>query len=317
MGILKCRPPLIKLSPTSGDNSVQDIGSQVKLPLIPVLHKKHTTPDRMALDQCATPINHDQTLHLLSEFAEGTMKSNEKNGLYYRTKGNGPLVVMLHGLLMDGESWHSNGLVDALSQKFCVAYPDMLGHGMSDKPSEASRYEQERQASNINQLINSLGYSQAHIIGYSSGGWLAAGLVKYYPKSLSSLIIGGWDVENGLPEGPNGKLDFDTFFAYAKFTAPELTDGITSDTESAVRAYFNAISLYDGFYDSALLSQINIPKLFWAGLEDIYYRQLNSWSNANECTFISVAGDHVSAILKLESALIHKIFEFVTQAEFR
>jgi len=224
---------------------------------------------------------------------------------------------MLHGLLMDGNAWLSNGFVDALSQSFCVAYPDMLGHGMSDKPVEAIQYEQERQASNINQLINSLGYSQAHIIGYSSGAWLAAGLVKYYPNSLSSLVIGGWDVENGLPEGPNGKLDFDTFFAYAKFTAPELTDGIKPDTESAVRAYFNAISSYDGYYDSAQLTQINIPKLYWAGLEDVYYRKLYSWSNANKNTFISVAGDHVSAILKPEPAIISKICEFVTQAEVR
>lgn len=46
------------------------------------------------------------------------------------------------------------------------------------------------------------------------------------------------------------ETDFDTFFAYAKITAPELTDWITSDTEPAVRAYFNAISSYDGFYDS-------------------------------------------------------------------
>ncbi|MCG8708052.1 alpha/beta fold hydrolase [Brenneria sp. 4F2] len=142
------------------------------------------------------------------------MNSNVKNDyLYNQTKGNGPLVVLLHGLLMDGNSWISNGLVEALSQNFCVAYPDMLGHGMSAKPEEASQYDQEQQASNINQLINALGYAQAHVIGYSSGAWLAAGLVKYHPKSLSSLVIGGWDVENGLPEGPNGKLDFDTFFS--------------------------------------------------------------------------------------------------------
>ncbi|WP_410529576.1 alpha/beta hydrolase (plasmid) [Serratia sp. AXJ-M] len=163
-----------------------------------------------------------------------------------------------------------------------------------------SLYEQEKQASNIRLLINALGCNQAHIIGYSSGAWLAAGLVKYHPNILSSLVIGGWDVENGLPEGPNGKLDFDTFFAYAKITAPELTDWITSDTEPAVRAYFDAISSYDGFYDSERLTQINIPKLFWAGLEDVYYQQLNFWAEANKYAFISATGDHVGAILKPE-----------------
>ncbi|MEE4407086.1 alpha/beta hydrolase [Enterobacter mori] len=244
------------------------------------------------------------------------MEMSGKNGyLYYRAKGRGPLVVLLHGLLMEGNSWLFNGVVDALSQNFCVAYPDMPGHGMSDKPGEASLYEQEAQASNINQLINTLGYSQAHVIGYSSGAWLAAGLVKYHPNALSSLIIGGWDVENGLPDGPCGKMDFDTFFTYAKTIAPELTGRITSDAEPAVRAYFNAVRSYDGLYDSVLLTQINVPKLFWAGLEDVYYRQLKSWCDVNKYTFIPVAGDHINAILKAEPALISRICEFITHVQ--
>ncbi|MCG8708053.1 hypothetical protein JHU04_001254 [Brenneria sp. 4F2] len=107
------------------------------------------------------------------------------------------------------------------------------------------------------------------------------------------------------------------FFRNAKMTAPELTDGITPATEPAVCAYFNAISAYDGFYDSEQLTRINIPKLFWAGQEDVYYRQLNSWSNAHKYAFISVAGDHVSAILQPEPVIISKICEFVTQAGFR
>lgn len=245
------------------------------------------------------------------------MDMHEKNDyLYYQTTGNGPLVVLLHGLLMDGNSWLSNGFVEAFSNKFCVAYPDMLGHGVSDKPVEADRYTQEKQASNIKLMINQLGYSKAHIIGYSSGAWLAEGLAKYHTDSLSSLVIGGWDIENGLPQGPNGKLSFDEFLAYANSSYPELTGWITSDVEPAVRAYFNAISTYDGVYDSAQLTKTNIPKLFWAGLEDVYYPPLNSWAEANRYQFISAMGDHVSAILRPESTTISQIYKFVTQVEY-
>lgn len=54
---------------------------------------------------------------------------------------------------MDGKSWLTNELVEALSHKFCFAYPDMLGHGMSDKPVEAGLYEQKTSVKNnmINQ----------------------------------------------------------------------------------------------------------------------------------------------------------------------
>ncbi|KAA9001880.1 alpha/beta hydrolase [Affinibrenneria salicis] len=148
---------------------------------------------------------------------------NDEYKLHYRTEGNGPLVVLIHGLLMNGESWRQSGLVQVLRERCCVAYPDLLGHGMSDKPVTSGPYDQDKQAAGMVRLINEAGYRKAHIIGYSSGAWLALGMAKYYPQHLSSLLIGGWDVENGLPDGPNGSLSFDEFLNYAKLTAPELT----------------------------------------------------------------------------------------------
>lgn len=242
------------------------------------------------------------------------MDVNRKDGpLFYRAKGEGPLVVLLHGLLMDGHSWVSNGFVEALSQHFCVVSPDMLGHGMSDKPSETEPYEQQKQASIINAMIRQLGYEKAHIVGYSSGAWLATGVAKTSPELLSSLVIGGWDIENGFPDGPNGKLSFDAFLAYAKETAPGLTDLITS--ESALRAYFNTLRSYDSSNDSALLAQVNVPKMCWAGVDDIYYQPLNFWAEANHQPFISTQGNHVTAILEPEKFLIRQICEFILRAE--
>lgn len=235
--------------------------------------------------------------------------------LYCRTEGSGSLVILLHGLLMDGNSWVSNGLVQALSGNFCVAYPDMLGHGMSDKPLDASLYDQDKQAARVASLIGQLGYKKAHIVGYSSGAWLAAGLVKYYPECISSLVIGGWDVANGLPEGPDGAMSFDMFFAYAKETAPALTGWITPSIEPAVRASFNAIGTYDGAHDSLRLKQINVAKLFWAGLDDIYYNPLNVWTKANKYTFLSATGDHVTAILQPAPTVAHEISEFIKKVE--
>lgn len=244
------------------------------------------------------------------------MDVNRKEGpLFYRAKGEGPLVVLLHGLLMDGHSWVSNGFVEALSQHFCVVCPDMLGHGMSDKPSDIEPYEQQKQASTINAIIRQLGYEKAHIVGYSSGAWLATGVATYYPELLTSLVIGGWDIENGFPDGPNGKLTFDAFLAYAKETASELTDGITPASEYALRAYFNTLRSYDSSNDSALLTQMDVSKMCWAGVDDIYYQPLNFWAEANHQPFISSQGNHVTAILEPEKFLIRQICEFILWAE--
>ncbi len=48
--------------------------------------------------------------------------------LFYREEGNGPLVIMLHGLLMDGQCWIDNGFVSAFSSSFKVVAPDLPGH---------------------------------------------------------------------------------------------------------------------------------------------------------------------------------------------
>lgn len=233
--------------------------------------------------------------------------------LHYSIAGDGPLIILLHGLLMDGNSWVTNGLVDALRTNFTVVYPDLLAHGKSASIINAA-YDQKSQADGIRNLIGSLGVKKAHIVGYSSGAWLAISLAKYHPECLSSLIIGGWDVQNGLPEGPNGRLDFETFFAFAQETAPALTSWVSAENKAPLRSSFDALAGYEGVKDAPPIANIDIPKLFWAGVEDIYYQPLKDWSERNRQTFVSTQGDHVSAIAELAPDTIARIHHFLKDA---
>lgn len=233
--------------------------------------------------------------------------------LHYGITGDGPLVILLHGLLMDGNSWVSNGLVGASRDDFTVVYPDLLAHGKSANIINAA-FDQKSQADGIRRLIDSLGAKKAHIVGYSSGAWLAISLAKYHPETLSSLVIGGWDVQNGLPEGPNGRLDFDAFFAFAQETAPALTTWVSAENKAPLRSTFEALAGYEGFKDAPQIADINIPKLFWAGDRDIYYQPLKDWSEKNRQAFISAQGDHVSAITELAPDTIARIHHFLKDA---
>lgn len=161
--------------------------------------------------------------------------------IFYQTIGEGPLVVLLHGLLMRGYTWVESGFVQVLSRNFRVVYPDLLGHGYSDKPSDIKEYEAEQQADIIAELIKSLGYGKAHIIGYSSGAWLATVIAQYYSNMVTSLVIGGWDIMDGLPEVSGRKLSFDMFMEFAMKTTPDLALSVCSTSEKGLRCYFDVL----------------------------------------------------------------------------
>jgi pimeloyl-ACP methyl ester carboxylesterase len=151
--------------------------------------------------------------------------------IHYTVDGAGPLVVLLQGILLDASCWKRTGIVEALTDNYRVACVDSLGHGLSDKPSHPALYDQAQRAGDITAVIDDVGCERAHLVGHSMGGWLAVGLAKYHPKRLLSLVVGGWDLLNGLPKGKNGPLSFDSFMAFARRTAPGLVAWITPESE--------------------------------------------------------------------------------------
>lgn len=215
--------------------------------------------------------------------------------IHYTVEGEGPLVVLQHGLFMDGESWRANGIVDALKGRHRVACVDSLGHGLSDKPAEARLYDQEQRAGDLAAVIDDLGESSAAVFGYSMGAWMAVGLAKHHPEKVSRLIVGGWDLVNGVPKGPQGPLTFDIFMAFARATAPALVGWVTPEIEPAMRACFEALSQLDGAPEAVLGG--GFPVLLWDGREDPYHAPMQAFAAAQGLPFLSSDGGHVPAIV--------------------
>lgn len=229
--------------------------------------------------------------------------------IFYQTTGEGPLVVLLHGLLMRGQTWVENGLVQVLSRNFRVVYPDLLGHGFSDKSSDIKEYEAEQQAGIIAELIKSLGYGKAHIIGYSSGAWLATVMAQYYSNMVTSLVIGGWDIVNGLPEVSGRKLSFDMFMEFAMKTTPDLALSVCSTSEKGLRCYFNILrehNLMDNF-----LKTLKIPLMFWGGKADPYYNAMKKLASEFHAPFIIGSGNHITEILNPDVLSMEQINHFI------
>lgn len=239
--------------------------------------------------------------------------TSHEHKLFYQVEGQGPLVVLLHGLLMSGQSWLQSGLIEVLRERYRVVYPDLLGHGLSEKPSDSGAYALDRQAAGIINMIDELGDHKAHIIGYSSGAWLATGIAKHHPERLSSLVIGGWDIINGLPDGPDGPLSFEVFLAYARKVTPELTASLTEDSILGLRSFFFALGQSQGI--DKILAKAAIPTACWAGKDDLYYAPLKNWATANASPFFSGTGDHVTAMLQPDLDTLKEIYGFIQCTE--
>lgn len=99
-------------------------------------------------------------------------------------RGREPLLL-LHGLADHALVWSSLG--DSLAANYHVIAPDLRGHGDSSKP--ATGYSCEEIIADLEALMTSLGWQDAHILGHSWGGKLASVWATKSPQRFRSLIL--------------------------------------------------------------------------------------------------------------------------------
>ena len=103
----------------------------------------------------------------------------------YRTAGQGPVLLLIHGMAGSATTWKR--VMPALSQKFNVVAPDLLGHGGSEKV--AGDYSLGALASNLRDLLVALGHERASIVGQSLGGGIALQLAYQFPERCERLVL--------------------------------------------------------------------------------------------------------------------------------
>lgn len=121
---------------------------------------------------------------------EGTFDSNGV-AIRYIVKGQGQPVVLVHGFSASAEAnWVLPGVFEGLAKDFRVIAIDNRGHGKSGKPHDPAVYGDEM-ARDVVRLLDHLKIDQAHVVGYSMGGFIAMRLLELEPKRFASAVIGG------------------------------------------------------------------------------------------------------------------------------
>jgi 3-oxoadipate enol-lactonase len=106
--------------------------------------------------------------------------------LYYKSTGKGYPIILISGANGDHQSVWPPSVVDALAMHFQVIQFDNRGVGQSDQPDVL--YSIEMMADDVEGLMQALQLQQAHLIGYSMGGQIAAKFAEKYPEKISKMI---------------------------------------------------------------------------------------------------------------------------------
>jgi pimeloyl-ACP methyl ester carboxylesterase len=117
--------------------------------------------------------------------------SNDGIRIHYQVTGEGPPLVLVHGLTTNLKTWGYYGYVQALQDDYRLIQIDARGHGESDKPHDPEGYRTELRVGDVVAVLDDLGIPKAHYFGSSMGGEIGWGIAKYAPERFHSLIIGG------------------------------------------------------------------------------------------------------------------------------
>ena len=117
-----------------------------------------------------------------------------KSGLkiHYQQVGQGPDVVMIHGLTGNLAVWHLK-IAPLLWDRFRMLTYDLRGHGYSDTPPTG--YSADDMAADLRDLLDALGIERATLVGHSFGADVALYFAYHYPERVEQVVA----VEAALP----------------------------------------------------------------------------------------------------------------------
>lgn len=107
--------------------------------------------------------------------------------LYYKEKGQGKPLILLHGNGEDSSYFESQ--MDYFSQTRRVIAVDTRGHGRS--PRGTAPFTIRQFAEDLREFVEEMGLERADLLGFSDGGNIAIIFALRYPERVDRLILNG------------------------------------------------------------------------------------------------------------------------------
>ncbi|GGJ35860.1 alpha/beta fold hydrolase [Neoroseomonas lacus] len=98
--------------------------------------------------------------------------------------GEGPPLILLHGLFGAGQNW--GGIRRALAPSHRVLTPDLRNHGASPR---AGAMDYATMAADLAETMDAAGVPHASLLGHSMGGKVAMAFALAHPERVERLIV--------------------------------------------------------------------------------------------------------------------------------
>jgi len=266
---------------------------------------------------------------LIIHRVEGHFLNSAEVPIHYTDEGTGEPVLLLHGFAVNADlNWRRPGITRSLADEFRVVSMDLRGHGLSGKPSGASRYGKEM-VEDVNRLMDHLEIEKAHVVGYSLGGFVSLKFAAIHPERLITLspLASGWE-----------RPDNSTFVNSLKKLAGTLASGkgiaplsgyLGGERErpgllhtwwvKLMTGYFNdpqtIISVIGGIPDIALteeeVRQISIPVLSIVGSRDPLKASVDAMKGLVQDHTVVIVEDSDHLLTTMRPEFVEALMEFL------
>lgn len=231
--------------------------------------------------------------------------------LTYDVRGEGPVVVLLHGFASNARiNWERPGVVDALvdAGHRVVTY-DARGHGRSDAPHDPAAYSGGAMVGDARALLDALDTDLVDLVGYSMGAQVAAGVAMVEPR-VRRLVLGGIgtrllarraeeiaypanDIADALEAPDSAAISNPTARAFRSF----------ADATKADRLALAALQRSRSVGGRVDLACITMPVLVVVGEQDTLVGDGGGLAaQLPDGHLVVVPGDHISAVTRAEFA---------------
>jgi pimeloyl-ACP methyl ester carboxylesterase len=249
--------------------------------------------------------------------------------IYYEVEGQGPPLMMAHGLTGDLNHFRRFGYVTELSRHFTVIPFDARGHGKSDKPNDSSAYGMNM-ADDVIAVMDSVKLSWTHYFGYSLGAAVGLLAAIRYPSLFNSLVVGG--EARGVYNTIEAQKDNDAILAGMKLlrTDPgsyllwreqrmgrpllveEKTALLRNDAAALAPLVESLAPESTPAISNRELARMPMPVLLYCGELDVRYSgSKEAAANTPNAKFVPIPGtDHFTAFTRADLVLPH-IKEFL------